>query len=298
MKKALSKEIVKLFYILSLVVFLVPVVSAETILVSDDFENSWNGGDGWLSGWYHQGDSAIVSVDPYEGSYSLRLGRKNGYVDRVTGLSQYNDAKLTFYAKVQGYSGSVFSDLLYSSDGLNWVVLKKFTAFDSDNQYHYYEFDLTQYGLEENVWIAVDSEGSRSDYLYIDNINIVTSDNITPPDPAPQPSWHIQYNPTPVNPAADVEYWNLDLFDVDNSTMADLKFQGVFVMCYFSAGSFEDWRPDAVDFPTEVLGRNNGWPGERWLNISDPRVLAIMKNRMDFGIEKGCEITLILMANK
>ena len=71
MKKALSREAIKLFYILSLVVFLVPVVSAETVLVNDDFENSWNGGDGWLSDWYHQGDSTIVSNDPYEGSYSL-----------------------------------------------------------------------------------------------------------------------------------------------------------------------------------------------------------------------------------
>jgi hypothetical protein len=57
--------------------------------------------------------------------------------------------------------------------------------------------------------------------------------------------------------------------------MAGLKSQGVFVMCYFSAGSFEDWRPDAVDFPSEVLGRNNGWPGENWLNISDSRVLKL-----------------------
>jgi len=292
MKKALSKEIVKLIYILSLVVFLVPVVSAEpefVSVVSDGFENSWNGGDGWLGEWYHQGDSAIVSDDPYEGSYSLRLGRKNGYVDRMTGLSQYSNAKLTFYAKVQGYSGSVFSDLLYSSDGLNWVVLRKFTASDSDNRYNYYEIDLKPYGLNENVWIAIDSEGSKSDYLYIDNINIVTSDDVTPPEPAPQPSWHIQYNPTPVNPEADVEYWNLDLFDVDNNTMAGLKSQGVFVMCYFSAGSFEEWRSDEGDFPSEVLGKSNGWPGEKWLDISDPRVLDIMKNRMGLGINKGCD---------
>ena len=165
---------VKFFYIFSLVVLFVPVISAETVLVSDDFENSWIGGDGWLSEWYHQGDSAIVSDDPYEGSYSLRLGRKNGYIDRMTGLSQYNDAKLTFYAKVQGYSGSAYSDLLYSSDGLNWVILKKFTASDSDNQYRYYEFDLTGYGLNENVWLAVDSEGSKSDYLYIDNITLLS----------------------------------------------------------------------------------------------------------------------------
>ena len=76
-------------------------------------------------------------------------------------------------------------------------------------------------------------------------------------------TWHIQYDPTPVNPAADVRYWNLDLFDVSELTIADLKNQGVFVMCYFSAGSWENWRPDANQFPENCLGRKNGWPGER-----------------------------------
>jgi len=103
------------------------------------------------------------------------------------------------------------------------------------------------------------------------------------------PTWHIQYNPTPTNPVTDVEYWNLDLFDISGSAISDLQSNGVFVICYFSAGSWENWRPDADQFPENVLGRKNGWPGEKWLDIRSQIVRDIMKNRIDLGISKGCD---------
>ena len=103
------------------------------------------------------------------------------------------------------------------------------------------------------------------------------------------PSWHIQYNPTPINPAPDVQYWNLDLFDVPAETMQDLKNNGVFVMCYFSAGSWEDWRPDQAEFPESCKGNNNGWPGEKWIDTNCVEVRNIMKARIDLGVEKGCD---------
>lgn len=103
-------------------------------------------------------------------------------------------------------------------------------------------------------------------------------------------TWHIQYNPTPLNPAHDVDYWNLDLYDIPESTIDELKQNGVFVICYFSAGSWEDWRVDASDFPEECIGNNlEGWPGERWLDTRCDGVREIMKKRIDLGIEKGCD---------
>ena len=39
------------------------------------------------------------------------------------------------------------------------------------------------------------------------------------------------------------------------------------VVCYIDAGTWEDWRPDAAQFTTSLLGRSNGWPGERWLDV-------------------------------
>lgn len=104
-----------------------------------------------------------------------------------------------------------------------------------------------------------------------------------------QPTWHIQYNPTPVDPQADVDYWNLDLFDVGQETMWNLKSQGTKVMCYFSAGSWEEWRADAALFPEHCLGASNGWPGERWVDTNCPQVRALMTDRIDLGISKGCD---------
>ncbi|MFH1802322.1 MAG: endo alpha-1,4 polygalactosaminidase [archaeon] len=284
----------KLFFGLLVLIVLSVAVSAETQIAYDGFESGdWNGGSGWISGWYHQGDSAIVSDDsPYAGNYHMRMRKRNSYVDRPADLSQYEQVTLRFYAKVNSFESSDFANLMVSSDGINWHILRTFTPDDSDNQYHLYEFDLTPYGLTNNVWFSVDGEMSATnDYLYFDDVSFVTEDVFEPPYnwTGNVPSWHIQFNPTPESPAADVQYWNLDLFDVPNYTMQELKSQGVFVMCYFSAGSWEDWRPDADEFPQECLGNNNGWPGEKWLDTRCPEVRQIMVDRMDLGIEKGCE---------
>src|SRR3712207_7368747 len=44
------------------------------------------------------------------------------------------------------------------------------------------------------------------------------------------------------------------LFDTDPATVAALRADGRRVMCYFSAGSWEDWRPDAGGYPASVRG--------------------------------------------
>jgi hypothetical protein len=105
--------------------------------------------------------------------------------------------------------------------------------------------------------------------------------------PAPGTSWQIQ-----LTGALDTRYqvamYDLDLFDVSASQIAGLKAQGRNVICYFSAGSYEDWRPDANQFPASALGRRNGWPGERWLDIRNATVRDIMKRRLDLAVQKGC----------
>ena len=59
-------------------------------------------------------------------------------------------------------------------------------------------------------------------------------------------------------------------------------------MCYFSAGSSEDWRPDFGDFLASDLGAPLGnWPGERYLDIRSANVRAIMARRMQMCKDKG-----------
>ena len=292
------KEYFILFYFIFLVFILSIsfIFAEEGIVANDNFESgNWNGGGGvigWNSGWYHAGDSAIRSDgNSYEGNYHLRLRKNNGYVDRSADLSSIQNATLTFYAKVNSFEGSDFAVFLVSNNGVNWNTLKTFTLSDSDNSYHLYSYDLTQYGLSSNFWIAVDSEMSNTgDYLFIDDIRIISGNIQEPPTlNITQLTWHIQYNPTPTNPSADVDVWNLDLFDNSNTTIQNLKNQGVFVMCYFSAGSWEDWREDASLFPESCKGNSNGWPGEKWIDTNCPEVREIMKSRIDLGISKGCD---------
>jgi len=61
------------------------------------------------------------------------------------------------------------------------------------------------------------------------------------------------------------------------------------VICYISVGSHENWRPDADQFPKEVLGNKyEGWSGERWLDIRRIDLLApIMLARLDECATKG-----------
>jgi|YelNatPaOPRAMG01_1025707.scaffolds.fasta_scaffold129245_1 hypothetical protein len=103
-------------------------------------------------------------------------------------------------------------------------------------------------------------------------------------------SWQIQYTGE-LDINLDVDVFNLDLFDTPLNIIEALHRRGVFVMCYFSAGSYEDWRPDASRFPPEVLGKDmEGWPGEKWLDIRRLDLLApIMEARLDLAAQKGCD---------
>lgn len=60
---------------------------------------------------------------------------------------------------------------------------------------------------------------------------------------------------------------------------------GAKAVCYINVGTWENWRPDAKQFPSSVLGRTNGWLGERWLYIRQTNVLAICKDKGFDAIE-------------
>jgi hypothetical protein len=65
--------------------------------------------------------------------------------------------------------------------------------------------------------------------------------------------------------------------------------RGARAVCYFSAGSYENWREDRGRFPERVLGDPlEGWPGERWLDVRErDTLLPIMRRRMKRCAHKG-----------
>jgi hypothetical protein len=106
--------------------------------------------------------------------------------------------------------------------------------------------------------------------------------------PPQRTTWQWQLTDLPVDQSYDVDMYDIDIFDNDASVVASLHAQGRKVIGYFSAGSWEDWRPDADQFPPEVLGNDNGWPGEKWLDIRRLDILGpIMEARMDLAVQKG-----------
>lgn len=82
--------------------------------------------------------------------------------------------------------------------------------------------------------------------------------------------------------------YDIDLFDNDAGVVSALHASDRRVVCYFSAGSWESWRPDAGAFPAEVRGAPNGWPGERWLDVRRIDLLApALLARLDQCRAKG-----------
>lgn len=93
-----------------------------------------------------------------------------------------------------------------------------------------------------------------------------------------------------INTSYDVGIYDIDLFDTDPAVIATLKGQGRKVICYFSAGSSEDWRSDFGGLEEEDMGEPlDGWDGERWLNVCSTNVHRIMLARLDLAVTKGCD---------
>jgi len=105
--------------------------------------------------------------------------------------------------------------------------------------------------------------------------------------PAPGTTWQWQLTGT-VDTSVDADVYDLDLFTTSAATVDTLHRAGRKVVCYVSVGSSEDFRPDHGRFPAEVIGKGNGWEGERWLDVRRLEVLTpIMATRFDLCRAKG-----------
>ena len=93
------------------------------------------------------------------------------------------------------------------------------------------------------------------------------------PRPSTKP-WQFQLQGR-IDTSIDAPVYEVDGFDVSARTVRSLQSKGRRVICYFSAGSWENFRPDRNRFPKSVRGRKyDGFPDERWLDISRYRKFA------------------------
>lgn len=109
--------------------------------------------------------------------------------------------------------------------------------------------------------------------------------------PAPGTTWQWQLSGLPIDTSFDVAVYDVDLFETTDAELQALHGDGRKVICYFSAGSWESFRPDAASFPDSVKGDPLDPPfqDELWLDIRAPEVREIMKTRLDLAAQRGCD---------
>jgi endo-alpha-1,4-polygalactosaminidase (GH114 family) len=106
--------------------------------------------------------------------------------------------------------------------------------------------------------------------------------------PPARTTWQYQLSGR-LDPTVDAQVYDVDWQETTAEQVAQLHAAGRRVVCYVNAGAFEEWRPDAADYPADVLGEPlDGWPGERWLDIRRLDVLLpLIGARMDVCRDKG-----------
>ena len=96
--------------------------------------------------------------------------------------------------------------------------------------------------------------------------------------------WQLQ---GPIENSHPAGAYDIDGFDNSASEVAALHAAGKRVICYIDVGTWENWRSDAGKFPSSSQGSDNGWPGEKWLDVRRLSVLEpIMTARFQMCKQK------------
>jgi hypothetical protein len=105
--------------------------------------------------------------------------------------------------------------------------------------------------------------------------------------PKPGTAWQWQLSGK-LDTSFDVPVYDVDGFNTGQDQVAALKKAGRRTICYISTGAWEDFRADSGDFPKDMLGKGNGWKGERWLDVRRLDELErLMGKRFDMCRDKG-----------
>jgi len=133
------------------------------------------------------------------------------------------------------------------------------------------------------------SSSAPSKYTPILNPNAKPITSGTWYKPSINTSWQWQLK-GPINTSYSSDVYIIDLFDSSTTLINSLKSNGKKVICYFSAGTYENWRSDKSDFSLELIGNSlASYPNEKWLDISNEKITSIMTKRLDLALSKGCD---------
>ena len=125
---------------------------------------------------------------------------------------------------------------------------------------------------------------------------IQLDDGLTPltdgnwPRFTPDTTWNWQLSGV-LNSEPEADVYVVDMFaQLQDKSIEPLQALGRQVICYFSAGTYEPWRPDAEMFAQFGLGKPYiGFDDENWLNINNPEIVKLMVNRLNIAVTLGCD---------
>ncbi|MCJ1440300.1 MAG: hypothetical protein MMC23_000783 [Stictis urceolatum] len=110
--------------------------------------------------------------------------------------------------------------------------------------------------------------------------------------PAVGSTWEypLGYTLTAGTASSSYHFYSVDLVNTEQSDIEAIKAAGHIVACYFSAGSKENYRDDAGQFPSEAVGKvMDGWPDENWVDTRNAEVRDIMTKRIADAKSKSCD---------
>ncbi|KAI9742862.1 MAG: hypothetical protein M1818_003591 [Claussenomyces sp. TS43310] len=145
-------------------------------------------------------------------------------------------------------------------------------------------------GLTRGRGSGASSSSSSSINISLGGYNNTNDANGSYWKPSSGTTWQIVLSNAVNNTSFDAQVYDIDLFDNTADMISELQHLGRKVICYFSAGSYEDFRPDSAAFKkSDYANALDGWPGEYWLNTNSSNVRSIMLARIDLAKTKGCD---------
>jgi hypothetical protein len=93
---------------------------------------------------------------------------------------------------------------------------------------------------------------------------------------------------TPADLSAKASVYDIDMFNSDASVVSQLHALGRRAVCYIDMGAWEQYRPDASQFPASVIGKKDPAWNESYLDIRRLDILGpLMSKRLDECKAKG-----------
>jgi FtsP/CotA-like multicopper oxidase with cupredoxin domain len=145
-------------------------------LATETFESgTWSGGKLWYDpAWTVTGDATLLTgEEPHAGAWHAKLRRGTGKIQRRFRRKTATVVHLKFWAKVSSFEEADLAEVKVSTAGGTLVTVKTFTAADSDDQYHYYDLDISSLAVTPQVRVVFDANmNAAGDSWYIDAIRV------------------------------------------------------------------------------------------------------------------------------